>query len=144
MAVIDYKTGRAVPPPRWFDPRPQAPQLGLYALAWRAAFPAQPVRAVAYAQVKRGDLRLLGLAADGDAWRGVMTPSALPGREFADWTGVESRWRDALLALATEIGQGHAAVAPRDADTCRRCGLHAFCRIGALASDERLTASDDD
>ena len=144
IAIIDYKTGRVVPPARWFDPRPQAPQLGLYALAWRAAFPSLPVRAVAYAQVKRGDLKLQGLAADEAAWRGAVTPSSLPGCGLGGWQDAESRWRESLLGLAAEIGRGCAAVAPRDAETCRRCGLHAFCRIGALASDERSVPSDDD
>src|SRR5262249_59442345 len=96
IAVIDYKTGRAVAPPRWFDPRPQAPQLGLYALAWRAAFPSLPVRAVAYAQVKRGDMRLQGLAADEAAWCGVAKPSSLPGLGLDSWLNVDADRSDSL------------------------------------------------
>jgi probable DNA repair protein len=141
VAIIDYKTGRAVPPAKWLDPRPQAPQLALYALAWRARFPSQPVRAVAYAQVKRGELKLLGLAADDNMGREVPPPSSV-GR--ADWSDVESHWQESLTALAGEISRGHAAVAPRDSETCRRCGLHAFCRIGALANEERSMANDDE
>jgi probable DNA repair protein len=141
IAIIDYKTGRAVPPAKWFDPRPQAPQLALYALAWRAGFPSRPVRAVAYAQVKRGELKLLGLAADDTIWPGVPAPSSV---NRADWSDVESHWQESLSALAGEISRGHAAVAPRDSETCRRCGLHAFCRIGALASEERSAPSDDE
>jgi hypothetical protein len=141
IAVIDYKTGRAVPAARWFDPRPQAPQLALYALAWRARFPSQPVRAAAYAQVKRGELKLLGLAADKTLGLGVPPPSSVG---LADWGDVESHWQESLTLLAAEISRGHAAVAPRDAETCRRCGLHAFCRIGALASEERSVPDDDE
>jgi RecB family exonuclease len=144
IAIIDYKTGRAVPPAKWFDPRPQAPQLALYALAWRARFPARPVRAVAYAQVKRGELKLQGLAADEATWPGFATPSSVCGNDRADWNDVEARWRESLGALAVEISRGHAAVAPRDSETCRRCGLYAFCRIGALASEERSAPNDDD
>ena len=141
ITVIDYKTGRAVPPAKWFDPRPQAPQLALYALAWRARFPSQPVRAVAYAQVKRGELKLLGLAADKTLGLGVPPPSSVG---LADWGVVESQWQESLTSLAAEISRGHAAVAPRDAETCRRCGLHAFCRIGALADEERSVPDDDE
>jgi probable DNA repair protein len=137
VAIIDYKSGYVVPPTRWFDPRPQAPQLALYAVAWRRARPYDRVRAVAYAQIKRGELKLEGLAADDSAWPELMQPAELPDPDLDDWRAVEMRWHDSLAALAEEIGHGYAAVAPRDRHkTCKRCGLYALCRIGTPAGDE--------
>ncbi|HTR59894.1 MAG TPA: PD-(D/E)XK nuclease family protein [Casimicrobiaceae bacterium] len=143
VAIIDYKTGLVVPPARWFDQRPQAPQIALYAVAWRSARPYDPVRAVAYAQVKRGKLRLEGLAADATAWPELTRPAELREADVPDWRAVEARWYDSLGALADEIGRGYAAVMPRDARTCERCGLYALCRIGTPASDEPDTAAGD-
>jgi len=136
LAIIDYKTGRASAPGVWFDPRPQAPQLGLYSLALRMRDPSVAVRAVAYAQLKPGEMKLRGLAADATAWPALPQPSALKEAGFADWTAMETGWDQALRALTDEIAAGHAAVAPRDlAATCRRCGLQSLCRIGALVAD---------
>jgi len=144
VAIIDYKSGYVVPAARWFDPRPQAPQLALYAVAWRRARPYDRVRAVAYAQVKRGELKLEGLAADDSAWPELARPAKLRDPDLADWRAVEMRWHDSLAALAEEIGRGHAAVAPRDKlATCKRCGLYALCRIGTPAGDEEGSTDDD-
>src|SRR5262249_32707974 len=143
VAIIDYKSGRIIPVARWFDPRPQAPQIALYAVAWRVARPHEHVRALAYAQVKRGELKLEGLAADDSAWPGLTRPAQLRNGDLADWRAVETRWHDSLAALAEEIGRGHAAVAPRGPKTCERCGLYALCRIGTPAPGERDTGDDD-
>jgi len=131
VAIIDYKTGRAVSPPRWFDARPQAPQLGVYLLAWQAAHAGDPVRAVAYAQLRRGELAVAGIAADERAWPALSKVSALRDGALTNWTDIERRWTDLLGALADEIVQGHAAVTPRDpTKICRSCGLQSLCRIG--------------
>ena len=135
-AIIDYKTGAVLPPVKWFDPRPQEPQLGLYLLAQHAFDPDHPVRAVAYAQLKPGAVKAQGIAADAAAWPGLPEPSALTGVSLADWPAAESHWRHSLEALAVEVREGRAAVAPRDAiATCRRCGLQPLCRIGASSVD---------
>ena len=71
--VIDYKAGAAIPPAKWFDARPQAPQIGLYVLAERVSTPERLIRAAAYAQLKTGELNVRGIAADADdirGWRG--------------------------------------------------------------------------
>jgi probable DNA repair protein len=136
VAIIDYKTGRATSARAWFSRRPQAPQLGLYAVAMGGSVPSVPVRAVAYVQLKPGEQKALGLAADATAWPGLGEPSALRGAGLADWSAAETRWRITLGALADEIAAGHAAVAPRDPKiTCRNCGLQPLCRIGAWLAD---------
>ncbi len=61
--VIDYKTG--IPKlSQWFGDRPDEPQLPLYALA------ESDVAAVAFAQIRKGDARFPGIAAEaGDGAR---------------------------------------------------------------------------
>ena len=135
-AIIDYKTGKVAAPAKWFDARAQEPQLGLYWLAQHDFDFAQPIRAVAYAQLRPGEMKAVGLAADGSAWPGLPEPSAVKEVGLADWRAVESRWRHTLDALAVEVREGVAAVAPRDVRvTCQRCGLQSLCRIGVLALD---------
>src|SRR6185295_2826429 len=63
--VIDYKT-RAPGASAWLGERPDEPQLPLYPLA------AEPgARAIAFAQVKAGDMRFVALAADKDILPGA-------------------------------------------------------------------------
>jgi hypothetical protein len=133
-AIIDYKTGKVASPPQWFDPRPMEPQLGLYWLSQQAFDAAQPVRALAYAQLRPGEVKAIGLAGDATAWPRLSQPLYLRRSDLADWMAVEACWRQSLTALAVEVREGRAAVAPRDVvRTCRECGLQAMCRIGATA-----------
>ena len=144
LAIVDYKTGRTKGPEAWFEPRPQAPQLGLYALAQRAAVPGERVRAVAYAQLKAGELAIRGLAADEGAWPGLTLPPAVKRTALADWNAALRHWADAFDALGEEIVTGLATVTPRDPQTtCARCGLQAFCRIGAVALRDGERDDDD-
>jgi len=147
VAIVDYKTGLTSSPEVWFEPRPRAPQLGLYALAQRAATPGERVRAVAYTQLKAGELAVRGLAADDGAWPGLPLPAGLRRTAIADWNAALTYWANALDALGTEIVAGLATVTPRDPRmTCKHCGLQPFCRIGAVAlrAGERDDSDDDD
>jgi hypothetical protein len=130
IAIIDYKTGIAPSLASWFDVRPRAPQLGLYALARRAIVPDADVHALAYAQLRPGDPKVVGVATESATWPGLKPVAAT--RIAADWTALLSWWRDHLTSLALEIRDGIADVAPRDGDkTCRNCGLASLCRIRA-------------
>jgi probable DNA repair protein len=149
IAIIDYKTGKTVTPARWFDERPQAPQIGLYALAWQDARDSQPLRAAAYAQLRRGELEVMGLAADAAAWPALKQPDQVKGPDLRNWADVEARWRRSLSALAGEVLNGHSAVTPRKpSETCRSCGLQPLCRIGARGlmgkDDDGVEAFDED
>lgn len=132
-AIIDYKSGRVTVPSRWFAPRPAGTQVGLYALARMAIEPDVPVRAVAYAQLKAGSVGVEGLAADGDAWPALRAPGTGRGVPVARWDDALAHWRDRYGEIAAAFRDGHAAVAPRDANACKYCDLAALCRVQRLA-----------
>ena len=138
-AIIDYKTGVTPSVKAWFEARPRVPQLGLYALAKRNVASDDPLSAVAYAQLRPGDLKAIGVAADVDSWPALIAVGATPAN--GGWTAFEDWWREHLTPLALEISRGVAYVAPRDGDsTCSRCDLAALCRIrstGAAHADDR-------
>jgi RecB family exonuclease len=128
-AIIDYKSGDIVPVARWFDARPSATQLGVYALAWHAGERDTPLRAVAYAAVAADAKKPAGIAADAAAWPGLTLVDALPANAPADWPSLAAWWHDEMSALAREFATGHAAIDPRDRDVCKRCGMQSLCRI---------------
>ncbi len=131
VALIDYKSGSVAAPGKWFESRPQAPQLALYALAQRAAEPGLPIRAVAYAQLKPGEVRAVGVAADDGAWPQLTLPPAIRTAPLPDWAAVEAHWADALGGLAADFVAGRADVTPRNRrESCQRCGRQALCRVG--------------
>ena len=133
LAIIDYKTGKVASQPQWFDPRPMEPQLGLYWLSQHSVDSSVPVRALAYAQLRPGEMKAIGLAGDAAAWPQLWGPARLARPDLADWTAVEAQWRKSLTLLAVEVREGRATVAPRDVvRTCRECRLQSLCRIGAI------------
>ncbi|MEO8508554.1 MAG: PD-(D/E)XK nuclease family protein, partial [Betaproteobacteria bacterium] len=132
LAIIDYKSGRAPGPAKWFAARPAGTQVGLYALAQRERTPDLPVVAVAFAQLKAGAVAVNGLAADAAVWPGLRTLPGAKGVTLAAWSDVVPAWRTAYGALAADFRSGAAAVAPRDAAACRLCDLQPLCRIQRL------------
>ncbi len=131
--VIDYKSGRAVTPGQWFAARPAGTQLGLYTLALDADAASPPVRAAAFGQMKAGAVKVVGLAADAQAWPGLSLPSGPRMRlPVDDWNGVVEFWAYEYGGLATAFRTGQASVAPRSAAACRYCDLQALCRIRRL------------
>jgi len=138
-AIIDYKTGRADAPGKWFEPRPLSAQLGLYALTQRDTTPDIPVRAIAYAELCPDEVCALGVAADSAAWPGLKELATVGA--FGNWDALEAWWRTSLGALAVEIGEGRASVTPRVSPVpCRTCCLQPLCRI---QSTRFLDALDD-
>ncbi len=127
--LIDYKTGPSSIA-MWMGGRPDEPQLPLYHLS-RPALP----EAVAFAQVRRGECALSGLAANPGVAEGV-TPLASSrfAREFRDWPALLARWRATLESLATQFRSGAAPVDPkRRSLTCRNCDLSTLCRVSEVA-----------
>lgn len=127
LAIIDYKSGRVVQPSRWTADRPEGIQLAVYASAL-ARTTSDPIRALAYAQVRAGEVAVSGIAEVADVWPAL----DVPGTE-ADWQAARDALQGKVELLASEIRTGLAIVNPRDRGlTCRYCGLQALCRIPVL------------
>jgi probable DNA repair protein len=116
--VIDYKS-TAESSSAWLGGRPDAPQLPLYLVATEAAGVA-----IAFAQVKAGQMKFAALAADETllpVWK------SLPE---LGWEAQVAAWREVLARLATQFAAGEAAVQPKNPrTTCRNCDLQPLCRI---------------
>ena len=136
VAVIDYKTGPARTPARWFDPRPQGMQVALYASAREQAAPDVPVRALVYAQLRPGEMKVVGLGADSEAWPALHAPGDVKGAALADWGEARDRLQGSVTALVAAFGAGDAVIVPRDRKkVCTLCRLRALCRIGLAAGE---------
>jgi probable DNA repair protein len=133
-AIIDYKTSREVVLRHWAGERPEAPQLPAYVLA----FGAEHVAAVAFAAVRAGDTRYVGLTRDPVDFPGLTLPGEARGTvaEFDDWTSMLETWRQRLAALIGEFREGAANLAAKPATACLYCHLHALCRIDASERDD--------
>jgi len=114
--LIDYKTG--MPNPRhWQGPRPDDPQLPLYAVA-----APQELAAVAFAKLRAGEMRFMG-------WS--RAEHLLPKVEiYRDWPKLLAQWKADAEALGSAFAEGDAHVDPKeDLKTCRRCDLQTLCRV---------------
>ncbi len=124
--LIDYKTGRATPKD-WLEERPDDPQMPLYALG-----ATENIDAIAYARVKTGDMKYIGIARDDGVLPRV--------KAFESWPGWPELWQRNLDALGAEFAGGIAEVDPkRGLKTCKYCDLQSLCRV-----HERLAAIEDE
>ena len=125
--LIDYKTGASSRASHWLPAARMADvQLPAYAVSMNPV-PA----AVTFARVRADSQGFSGLAEIETGMSGVPELAAA-GRQWADterWRDLLEAWRLSLEGLAEAFLDGQAAVAPRDAQVCRRCHLTAFCRI---------------
>jgi probable DNA repair protein len=128
-AIIDYKTGGGnITSRRWAPPRPDEPQLPLYAVSAK-----EEISAVVFAKVRPGDLRYVGLSRDDKAMPKVQKAGA--------WQPLLRDWKTEAESLGASFAGGNAEVSPkRDLLTCRYCGLETLCRvyekINVLAEEE--------
>ncbi len=124
LLLIDYKTGR-VARSELLPPRPDQPQLPLYALALAD----EAVGAVAFAQLRPGNCALIveprtGLGSDDES-------------VAAQWRERRAQWQGEIDTLIAEFLAGHATVTPkRGAQSCRYCELPLFCRIRERSAPE--------
>jgi probable DNA repair protein len=123
LAVTDYKTGHSSTAD-WFGERPREPQLPLYALYGAG----EPVAALVYAQVKRGQCQWRGIAAHDTGLPGIKRLDEA-GTEYGSWDELRQHWRQVLEGLAHAFRDGQALVDPRTPDECRNCHLPSLCRI---------------
>src|SRR5262245_3657227 len=115
--LIDYKTGYRVTPKDWETPRPDDPQLPIYASAAPEA-----LSAVAFAKLRPGAMRFTGFS---------KTKEVLPQvRAAKHWPSLIAEWKTASESLGAAFAAGDAAVDPkRDLKTCLRCDLQTLCRV---------------
>jgi probable DNA repair protein len=123
--VIDYKTS-APPAGAMLGERLDEPQLPLYLVATEPA-----AAAVAFAQVKAGDMKFVALARDGNLLPGVKAYSESYYRDrHGSWQEVIDAWRADLTRIAAGFAGGDARVDPkRYPQTCRYCDMKPLCRI---------------
>jgi RecB family exonuclease len=129
--IIDYKTGQ-VSPGKWFDDRPEDPQLPLYAISSEDV-PA----AVAFSIIRD----------DGCEYKGIVTRegllTGLPANRGAkelkaageNMALTVDNWRRVLHRLMASFLAGEATVDPKNGrSTCRNsfCELQPLCRIDEL------------
>ena len=121
IIIVDYKTGECSPS-GWSGPRPDEPQVPIYAVTADA-----PVAGVVFAKLKAGDFRFLGLAKSA----GIVPGSGVrvPDGEAPLKETIEA-WSEILDRLGRDFRAGQAAVDPKDRyQTCRYCALPSLCRI---------------
>jgi ATP-dependent helicase/nuclease subunit B len=116
-ALIDYKTGNMVSPKVWDPPRPDEPQLALYAVS-----ATEDIAAVAFARLRPGGMKYMGFSRAGDAIPNV--------KQARDWKGLLALWRDEVESLGAAFAAGDARVDPKnELATCRLCALQTLCRV---------------
>lgn len=114
--LIDYKTGN-INTNVWTGPRPEDPQLTLYAVSGK-----EELAAVAFARLKTGEMKFLGVSRDKD-----VLPEVKPARSWPDLLG---EWRREAESLGAAFAAGEARVDPKeDLATCRLCDLQTLCRV---------------
>jgi probable DNA repair protein len=118
--ILDYKTGLAKPAD-WLGPRPDEPQLPLYAVLSN-----QPqLAAIAFANIRAGDE--LGLS--GFQARDGVLPKAAKLQAESLAAQVEE-WREVLARLAEDFHAGQTSVSPkRYPETCKYCQQRLLCRL---------------
>ena len=140
-AILDYKTGTASVS-AWLGPRPDEPQVPLYALG-----SGEDVAAAVFAVIKAGEAEFKGVARENDLLPGVKTISesrSVAAAQYESWDALLSGWQTELDRLGQGFAAGDARVDPKRGDlTCRFCDLHSLCRINERSADLYLDESPD-
>jgi len=115
--LIDYKTSRAPTPKHWEPPRPDDPQLPLYAVSAK-----EEIAAVAFAKLRPGDMKFMGFSKEERLIEGVKRAKA--------WEPLLRDWKAEAESLGAAFAAGEARVDPkRELTTCRYCSLQTLCRV---------------
>lgn len=124
--LIDYKSGD-VSPKDWALPRPNEPQLPLYAVFGNV----ENVRGALFARIGAG--KKMGFTGAVQDVRSQLLPNEGPRSELVRHPYTEAlhdEWHDALVKLADGFLRGEALVDPKQrAQTCRHCALPGLCRV---------------
>lgn len=115
--LIDYKTGDRVTPKQWEAPRPDDPQLPLYAVA-----AGEELAGVAFAKLRPGDMKFMGFSRADKLVPGV--------KLYHDWPALLAGWKKEAESLGAAFAAGEATVDPKhELKTCLRCDLQTLCRV---------------
>ncbi len=115
--LIDYKTGGNPTTAKWKSPRPDEPQIPLYAVSAK-----EEIVAVAFARIGAGEAKFNGHSRDEKLLPNV--------RKHDNWKRLLADWRAEAEALATGFAAGEARVDPKkELQTCRYCDLQTLCRV---------------
>ena len=129
--LIDYKSGRMLSTRQWEGPRPDDPQLPLYAVA-----APEDLAAVTFARLLPGEMRFIGIARE----RGLI-PQVAEGDK--PWPALLAAWKKDAEALGAAYAGGDARVDPKnELKTCRRCDLQTLCRVYEKFSALRTEGSE--
>ena len=123
--IIDYKT-RAPSVTTMLGDGPEEPQLPLYLVT------AEPdAVALAFAQVKAGDMRFAAVARDNDLLPGGKALSESRYRDwYGSWEDLVAAWRINLERTVAGFMSGSAKIEPRKyPDSCRHCDARPLCRV---------------
>jgi ATP-dependent helicase/nuclease subunit B len=135
LALIDYKTG-AVDVKSWEGERPEQPQLPAYAATTQGE-----VAAVAFAQIKAGEVGFSGYSPNENVLFAGPYAKTQPGKAGESLQQVIARWHATLERLAQEHRGGRAEVDPLEPKkTCKYCPLPGICRVSQddfVASEEQ-------
>lgn len=126
--LIDYKTGN-VSTHDWEGPRPNEPQLPLYAVFGNV----EDVRGVLFARIRAGETGFTGSVTDlnRQLFPNAKVSAALGKIEYSG--AMRDEWEQALLALAAEFLRGEAAIDPKDGRvTCEYCPMPGLCRVAEM------------
>ena len=129
--VIDYKS-RSPSVESLVGDRPEEPQIPLYLITTEP-----DAVAVAFAQVRRGDMQFTAIARDNDLLPGVksLSESRLSDR-YESWEDLINSWSERLTHLAESFYRGESEVNPIRRDlTCRYCDIQPLCRIYERSGD---------
>jgi ATP-dependent helicase/nuclease subunit B len=130
--IIDYKTG-VVKADGWDGPRPDDPQLPIYAAYGNV----ENLKGVLLGKVAEDRPKFVGQVEDGAAI--FPNDTALAKQPYGEET--LGKWKEVLLDLANGFLNGEAQVDPKQyPKTCQYCKLPGLCRI---AESERTEAGDE-
>lgn len=115
--VIDYKSSLANGSP-WKDERPTEPQLLLYALV------DEQIKAILFAELKKGQLTCKGLSAKKEDIIGLSTL-----KEEESWDDYRQNWQQTLTELISEFKTGHCIPKPLAKSICQQCDYQSLCRF---------------
>ncbi len=119
--IIDYKTGMLTGV-SWDGPRPDEPQLPLYAGFGKI----DDLKGVLLGRVREDNIKFIGRVEDA----GLVMPRDSKLMQPPYSAAMLQDWQNVLLDLAQQFLRGEAQVDPKQyPKTCKFCDLHGLCRI---------------